>query len=105
MVILIADKLHVLPACSSGSCRSLAHVDHLLLLLLPLLLLLHALDRFPGDAVAHGFTAAAEDWEGVQPRIVSENLLQIVRAIYIVNALERLPLLFQVFDRGLIFSC
>lgn len=96
MVVLIANQLHVLAA--------LSYVHHLLLFLLSLRLLLHTLNGFPGDSISNRLATAAEDGERVQPWIVSENLLQIVRSVDIVDTLERLALLFKIFDCGLVLS-
>lgn len=96
MVVLIANQLHVLAA--------LSYVHHLLLFLLSLRLLLHTLNGFPSDSISNRLATAAEDGERVQPWIVSENLLQIVRSVDIVDTLERLALLFKIFDCGLVLS-
>lgn len=97
MIILITNQLHVLAA--------LSYVDHLLLFLFSLCLLLHALDCFPSDAISNWFSTAAEDGEGVQPWIVTEDLFQIVGSVNIVDTLEWLAFLFKIFDCSLVLCC
>lgn len=55
-----------------------ANRHHFLLLLLSLLFLLYAGLSFPGYSVAHGLTAATEHREGIEPRIISKYLFQIL---------------------------
>ena len=70
LVVLGANKLHISVLTPD--------IDHFLLPLFSLFSFLHALDCLPGNTVADGFAAAAKDRERVQPRIISEDLLQVV---------------------------
>ena len=92
LIALIADQL------LAGT-----NVYHFLLFQFFLSLFLHTLNGFPSDAVSHGLAATTEDWERVQPGIVSENLLQVISGVDIVNALEWLAFLLQILDCGLVF--
>ena len=66
---------------------------------------MHALDCFPGNPVSHWLAGSTEDWEWVQPRVITENLFQIIRCVDIVDALERLSFLFEVLDRCFVLPC
>lgn len=68
LIILGANELHVPVLIAS-------YIYHFLLLLFTLFAFLHALDCLPSYAVADRLAAATENWEGIKPRVVAEDLL------------------------------
>lgn len=69
-----------------------------------LLLFAHALYGLPGYAVTDWLATSTENWEWVQPRIISEDLLQVIARVDVVHALERLALLLKILDRCLVLG-
>ena len=86
LIVLRSNKLHVFILTSN--------IYHFLLFLFSLFSFLHTLYCFPCYAVADGLATPTKYWEWVQPRVVSEDLLQVVVWVDVVVTLERLALLF-----------
>jgi len=97
LIVLGANKLHVFVL------TLISYVNHFLLLLFSLFTLLHALHSLPCDAITYGFSTTAENWEGIEPWIVAENLLKIIVWVDVVVTFEWLPLFLQILNSGFIF--
>ena len=75
-----------------------------LLLSLLLLELLLALDGGPVDSIADRLATSAKYWEGVEPDVLSEDLLPVLLSADVVLTLEGSALLVEVLDSGLVLG-